>query len=104
MKKRPKTCVFKPGAYDKLLEMTDAGLLADKAPLWKRIQEKYNLNMHSYEELSSWIFGDAVFAWDYDFFADGTKARRLGFHEFVDTEQMFYGLLDELKAKKVIPL
>jgi nucleoside-diphosphate-sugar epimerase len=149
----------KPGAYDKLLEMTDAGLLAkatvwaatngqcanqafnitngdlfrwnelwpriaryfgiesapplqmslqtvmaDKAPLWKRIQEKYNLNMHSYEELSSWIFGDAVFAWDYDFFADGTKARRLGFHEFVDTEQMFYGLLDELKAKKVIPL
>jgi nucleoside-diphosphate-sugar epimerase len=149
----------KPGAYDKLLEMTDAGLLAkatvwaatngqcanqafnitngdlfrwnelwpriaryfgiesapplqmslqtvmaDKAPLWKRIQEKYNLNMHSYEELSSWTFGDAVFAWDYDFFADGTKARRLGFHEFVDTEQMFYGLLDELKAKKVIPL
>ena len=148
----------KPGAYDKLLEMTDAGLLAkatvwaatngqcanqafnitngdlfrwnelwpriaryfgmesapplqmslqtvmaDKGPLWKRMQEKYKLNMHSYEELSSWTFGDAVFGWDYDFFADGTKARRLGFHEFVDTEQMFYGLLDELKAKKVIP-
>ena len=149
----------KPGAYDKLLEMTDAGLLAkatvwaatngqcanqafnitngdlfrwnelwpriaryfglesapplqmslqmvmaDKSPLWKRMQEKYKLKMHSYEELSSWTFGDAVFGWDYDFFADGTKARRLGFHEFVDTEQMFYGLLDELKAKKVIPV
>ena len=149
----------KPGAYDKLLEMTDAGLLAkatvwaatngqcanqafnitngdlfrwnelwpriaryfgiesapplqmslqmvmaDKAPLWKRMQEKYKLKMHSYGELSSWTFGDAVFGWDYDFFADGTKARRLGFHEFVDTEQMFYGLFDELKAKKVIPV
>ena len=149
----------KPGAYDKLLEMTDAGLLAkatvwaatngqcanqafnitngdlfrwnefwpriaryfgmesapplqmslqmvmaDKGPLWKRMQEKYKLSMHSYEELSSWTFGDAVFGWDYDFFADGTKARRLGFHDFVDTEQMFYGLFDELKAKKVIPV
>ena len=149
----------KPGAYDKLLEMTDAGLLAkatvwaatngqcanqafnitngdlfrwnelwpriaryfgiesapplqmslqtvmaDKGPLWKRMQEKYKLSMHSYEDLSSWTFGDAVFGWDYDFFADGTKARRLGFHEFVDTEQMFYGLFDELKAKKVIPV
>jgi nucleoside-diphosphate-sugar epimerase len=148
----------KPGAYDKLLEMTDAGLLAkatvwaatngqcanqafnitngdlfrwndlwpkiasyfgmqtapplsmslstvmaDKEPLWKSIQEKYGLTQHTYQELSSWPFGDAVFSWDYDFFADGTKARRLGFHEFIDTEQMFYGLFDELKAKKVIP-
>ena len=148
----------KPGAYDKLLEMTDAGLLAkatvwaatneqcanqafnitngdlfrwndlwpkiaayfgietapplnmslqivmaDKEPLWKQIQEKYGLNKHSYQELSSWIFGDAVFGWDYDFFGDGTKARRLGFYEFVDTEKMFFGLFDELKAMKVIP-
>lgn len=148
----------KPGAYDKLLEMTDAGLLAkatvwaatqpqcanqafnitngdlfrwndlwpkianyfeletapplqmalplvmaDKESLWQRIQEKYGLNKHTYQELSSWHFGDAVFGWDYDFFADGTKARRLGFHEFIDTEQMFYSLFDELKAKKVIP-
>jgi len=148
----------KPGAYDKLLEMTDAGLLAkatvwaatnkqcanqafnitngdlfrwndlwpkiagyfgmktaaplsmslstvmaDKGPLWKSIQEQYGLAQHTYQELSSWPFGDAVFSWDYDFFADGTKARRLGFHEFIDTEQMFYGLFDELKAKKVIP-
>lgn len=148
----------KSGAYDKLLEMTDAGLLAkatvwaatneqcanqafnitngdlfrwndlwpkiakyfeletapplsmslpvvmaDKEPLWKSIQEKNGLARHTYRELSSWAFGDAVFGWDYDFFADGTKARRLGFHEFIDTEQMFYGLFDELKAKKVIP-
>lgn len=148
----------KPGAYDKLLEMTDAGLLAkatvwaatneqcanqafnitngdlfrwndlwpktaayfdmetapplqmslqtvmaDKETLWKQIQQKYRLNKHSYQELSSWAFGDAVFSWDYDFFGDGTKARRLGFHEFIDTEQMFFKLFDELKAKKIIP-
>lgn len=50
------------------------------------------------------VFGDAVFGWDCDFFGDGTKARRLGFHEFVDAGQMFFELFGELKAKKVIPL
>jgi len=148
----------KPGAYDKLIEMTDAGLLAkatvwaatspqcanqafninngdlfrwndmwsaiagyfgmetapplqmplqtimaDKASLWQAMQEKYGLEKHTYQELSSWAFGDFVFSWDYDFFADGTKARRMGFYEFIDTEVMFYNLFDELRQKKVIP-
>lgn len=148
----------KPGAYDKLLEMTDADLLAkatvwaatqpqcanqafnitngdlfrwnelwptiaayfeldtapplsmslqtvmaDKEPIWKRIQEKYGLNEHAYQEVSSWAFGDTVFSWNYDFIGDGSKARRLGFHEFIDTQQMFVSLFDILRQQKVIP-
>nr|WP_294874833.1 SDR family oxidoreductase [uncultured Pedobacter sp.] len=147
----------KPGAYDKLMEMTDAGLLAkatvwaatnpecanqafninngdlfrwnelwpkiaayfdmevaaplqmplqtvmaDKEELWKSLQEEHGLN-YSYKDLSSWAFGDFVFSWDYDFFADGTKARRMGFHEFIDTEKMFYDLFDEMRRRKIIP-
>lgn len=149
----------KPGAYDKLMEMTDAGLLAkatvwaatnpecanqafninngdlfrwndlwpkialyfgldvapplpmslqivmaDKADLWMAIQNKYSLAKHSYETLSSWGFGDFVFSWDYDFFADGTKARLAGFHEYVDTEKMFYSIFDDFKRNNIIPL
>lgn len=148
----------KAGAYDKLLEMTDATLLAkatvwaatdprcanqafnitngdlfrweelwpklagwfgletapplpmnlqvimnDKEELWKKIQEKYGLEQHSYESLSSWIFGDAVFGWDYDMFGDSSKSRRFGFHEYVETEQMFYQLFEEMRNKKIIP-
>lgn len=148
----------KPGAYDKLMEMTDAGLLAkatvwaatseqcanqafnitngdlfrwndmwpkiaayfgmevapplqlplrevmkDKAELWKDIQQQHQLAPHSYEALSSWGFGDFVFAWDYDFIGDGSKARRFGFHEFIDTEQMFFRLFDDFRKSKVIP-
>lgn len=148
----------RPGAYDKLLELTDADLLAkatvwaatnpqcanqafnitngdlfrwndlwpkiaayfelgtaaplhlnlqtvmaDKEPLWKSMQEKYDLAKVDYAAVSSWAFGDAVFGWDYDFFGDGSKARRLGFHEFVDTERMLYTLFDELKHKRIIP-
>lgn len=148
----------KPGAYNTLMEMTDAGLLAkatvwaattpacanqafnitngdlfrwndlwpklaayfgleaapplplplqtvmaDKAPLWQTLQEKHGLVKHDSTQLSAWPFADFVFSWDYDFFADGSKARRFGFHEYVDTEQMFYRLFDTLRRERVIP-
>jgi nucleoside-diphosphate-sugar epimerase len=147
----------KAGAYDKLLEMTDAGLLAkatvwaatdarcanqafninngdlfrwnemwpaiadyfgletapplplslpvvmaDKEPLWNKMKEQYGLQ-HNYSEVSSWVFGDFVLNWDYDMFADGSKARRFGFHEFIDTREMFFRIFDEFRARKVIP-
>ncbi|MFC4943690.1 SDR family oxidoreductase [Pseudonocardia sp. GCM10023141] len=147
----------RPGAYDTLMEMTDAGLLAratvwaatdprcadqafninngdlfrwhtlwpkiarwfdldvapplpmplatvmaDKGPLWDAMVDTYDLK-YGYDAVSSWAFGDFVFSWDYDFFADGSKARRFGFHEFVDTESMFLTIFDDLRARKVIP-
>jgi nucleoside-diphosphate-sugar epimerase len=148
----------KPGAYDKLLEMTDAGLLAratvwaatdprcanqafninngdlfrwselwpklgawfgletapplpmslsvvmaDKEPLWDGMVRKHGLAATPYREVSSWGFADFVFSWDYDLFADGSKARRFGFHEYVDTERMFYGLFEDLRRRRIIP-
>ena len=48
-------------------------------------------------------FGDFVFSWDYDFFADGSKARRFGFHEYVDSEAMFLGIFADLRRRRIIP-
>ncbi|PRX11391.1 UNVERIFIED_ORG: nucleoside-diphosphate-sugar epimerase [Martelella mediterranea] len=148
----------KPGAYDSLLEMTDAGLLAratlwaattpecanqaynitngdlfrwsemwpkiaayfdmetapplpmslatvmdDKEDLWNRMVAEHDLAAHPYRAVSSWAFADGVFGWDYDFFADGSKARRHGFYEFVDTEAMFMAVFDNLRDRKIIP-
>jgi nucleoside-diphosphate-sugar epimerase len=148
----------KPGAYDALLEMTDAGLLAratvwaatderaanqafninngdlyrwsemwpkiarhfdlevapalpmslevvmaDKEPVWEAMVGKHGLAPHAYSEVSSWRFGDAVFSWDYDVIADGSKARRLGFHDYVETETMFTAVFDDLRRRRVIP-
>ena len=148
----------KPGAYDKLLEMTDAGLLAratlwaatdprcanqafninngdlfrwnelwpkiarwfdletapplpmslsvvmaDKEPLWQTMIEKHGLQRTPYKDVSSWGFGDFVFSWDYDLFADGSKARRFGFHEYVETEAMFMNIFADLRRRRVIP-
>lgn len=148
----------KSGAYDKLIEMTDAGLLArattwaatesraanhafninngdlfrwndmwpkiaryfdmevaapmplqlstimaDKEPLWNSMVEKYSLARTPYKDVASWPFADFVFSWDYDFFADGGKARRLGFHDYVDSEEMFFRLFDDLRRHRIIP-
>ncbi|KGE20099.1 SDR family oxidoreductase [Paenibacillus wynnii] len=148
----------KPGAYNSLLEMTDANLLAratvwaatdercanqafnitngdlfrwnelwpkiatffeldtapplpmslevvmaDKESLWNFMVKKYDLSRNSYKDVSSWRFGDFVFSWDYDFFSDSSKARRLGFHDFIDTEKMFMDIFEEFRQRKVIP-
>ncbi len=148
----------KPGAYDSLLEMTDAGLLAratvwaateprcanqafninngdlfrwselwpkiaryfeldiapplpmslavvmaDKEALWQELQRQHQLQPVPYGDLSSWGFADFVFSWNYDMFADGSKARRYGFHEYVETEAMLMRLFDELRSCRIIP-
>ena len=85
------------------LQMPLQTVMADKGDLWKTVQQKYKLEPHGYEQLSSWAFGDFVFSWDYDFFADGSKARHLGFHEYQDTEKMFYNLFDTLRSERAIP-
>ncbi|MEW4370480.1 SDR family oxidoreductase [Paenibacillus kandeliae] len=78
-------------------------MMQDKEPVWQHMIEMYDLQPHPYSDVSSWAFGDFVFSWDYDFFADGSKARRLGFHEFVHTEQMFWDIFDELRRQRIIP-
>jgi len=148
----------KPGAYTSLIEMTDAGLLAeatvwaattpecanqalninngdlfrwdemlpkiadffeldvapplpmsmdvvmaDKESVWDRLVAKHGLEPTPYSDVSSWAFGDFVFGWDYDVIADGSKARRLGFHRHVETEQMFLDIFRDLRARKIIP-
>lgn len=148
----------KPGAYDTLLEMTDAGLLAratvwaamdprcanqafnitngdlfrwnemwpkiatmfdlevapplsmsldtvmaDKEGLWNKMVAKHNLAPTPYRDVSSWRFGDFVFGWDYDFFADGSKARRFGFYDFVQTDTMFADIFADFRRRRIIP-
>jgi hypothetical protein len=85
------------------LQMSLSVVMADKEPLWKDMVARYGLEPHPYQDVSSWAFGDAVFSWDYDMFADGSKARRFGFHDYVETEGMFMGIFEDLRRRKIIP-
>ncbi|APU15128.1 MULTISPECIES: SDR family oxidoreductase [Actinoalloteichus] len=85
------------------LPMSLTTIMADKEPLWDSVVRRNGLAAHSYAEVSSWPFADAVFSWDYDMFGDGSKARRYGFHEYVQTEQMFMDVFTELRDRRIIP-
>lgn len=85
------------------LPLSLATVMADKENLWKSMIEKYGLVNTPYDDVSSWAFGDFVFSWDYDFFADGSKARRFGFHDFIDTETMFMDIFRNLRDRKILP-
>ena len=77
--------------------------MADKGPVWERIVARHGLQPHRYEDLAGWGFGDFVFGSDYDHISDMGKARRAGFFETVDSEQMFLDLFARLREQRIIP-
>ncbi|MGB8664653.1 MAG: SDR family oxidoreductase [Serratia inhibens] len=78
-------------------------MMADKATLWQTLAQQHDLAVADYQAVTGWRFADFVFSWDYDMFADGSKARRFGFTQFVETEAMFLALFDEFRQRKIIP-
>ena len=42
-------------------------------------------------------------AGDYAMLAEGSKARRFGFHEYVYTEDMFLEILIQFRGRKIVP-
>lgn len=85
------------------LPMPLTEVMADKAELWDQLVADHHLEPTKYSDVSSWQFGDFVFAWDYDVIADGSKARRAGFHEYVDTGSMFLRIFQDLRDQRLIP-
>ena len=85
------------------LPMVLADVMADKEPLWDALVARHGLARTPYRDVSCWRFGDAVFSWDYDLIADGSRARRLGFHEHVDTEAMFTRTFAALRRLRILP-
>jgi nucleoside-diphosphate-sugar epimerase len=80
-----------------------AEFMADKGTLWDDLVRRHGLRPHRYEQVASWPFGDFVFGCEYDVISDVTKARLFGFHEAVDTEEMFARMFRGLKEQRYIP-
>ena len=85
------------------LPMSLTAVMADKGRLWGEMVERYGLLPTPYSDVSSWGFGDFVFAWDYDVIADTSKSRRAGFHEYVETQEMFIGIFESMREARIIP-
>ena len=80
-----------------------AEMMADKGHLWDSLTQKFGLRPYRLDQLVSWGFGEFVFRIPYDTISDTTKARCYGFHDVVETEEMFRRKFTELRDQKYIP-
>jgi nucleoside-diphosphate-sugar epimerase len=77
--------------------------MADKAALWAKMTEKYGLEPIAYDHLVSWGFGDFIFHSAFDNISSTIKARRQGFHDCIDSEDMFTQFFEDLRKRRIIP-
>jgi len=89
-------------------------VMADKGPVWERIMARHGLQ-YGYEELvTSWEFADMIFAsgshpslghgaTTESILVSTIKARRHGFHDCIDTAEMFLEWLTEYQRRGALP-
>ena len=80
-----------------------ADYMTDKGPLWRRMIERHGLQDIPYEQLVSWPFADFIFNSGFDNISSTIKARQAGFHDCIDTEEMFRLFFAHLCQERVIP-
>ena len=69
---------------------------------------KYGLQAFAFDRAPGWAQDDYApphsrFACEYDLISDPLKIQHYGFHETIDSEQMFRRILARMRAEKVIP-
>jgi hypothetical protein len=64
---------------------------------------KNSLRDYPFRDAAAWPFGEALFNIEYDVMSDTTKARRFGFQEVVETEEMRMRMMEDLQELRFIP-
>ena len=77
--------------------------MADKGALWEAMVKKHALKPYKFADVVAWPFGDYVFNCNWDVMTNVTKSRLHGFHEVVDSEEMFVRLLRRFREERIVP-
>ena len=77
--------------------------MRDKAGVWDRIVERHGLLRVPLSERAVWSYADFNLARGYDIMSSTLKLRQHGFHECMDTEQMFLEHFARFRAQRAIP-
>ncbi|HVY99057.1 MAG TPA: SDR family oxidoreductase [Dongiaceae bacterium] len=77
--------------------------MADKAPVWNEIVARHGLRPYAYQDIAQWGFGDFIFKTPFDNITSTIKARRYGFADCIDSEDMFVELFESLQRDRIIP-
>lgn len=77
--------------------------MQDAGPIWDRLVKEHGLAPHSLREIASWWHTDSDLGRPFENFADLSRARLLGFHEYRQSHDSFTQLFDRLRAERLIP-
>ncbi len=77
--------------------------LADAAPVWKSIAEKYHLAQPDIHMLTSAWHTDADLGRPIEVITDMSKSRKLGFTRYQASEDSFFDLFANLREARLIP-
>ncbi|MFD1557476.1 SDR family oxidoreductase [Paraburkholderia silviterrae] len=77
--------------------------MADKGEVWDALVKQHGLRNYAYEQIVSWKFGDAIFKTTFDNITSTIKARKHGFADCIDSEEMYLEMLTELRSNRYIP-
>jgi nucleoside-diphosphate-sugar epimerase len=78
-------------------------VMADRQPLWAATVAKYGLQEFTFAELASWDYANMILSLERDVISSTIKIRQAGFADCIDSEQCLFEMLDELRARKIIP-
>jgi nucleoside-diphosphate-sugar epimerase len=74
--------------------------MRDKASLWADLTRKHGLVV-PFKDMVNWDW--ASFRLAYEIHTSTIKIRKAGFHECLDSDDRFFELFDEMRARKFIP-
>jgi|SRR6266566_1596065 len=77
--------------------------MADKDPIWERIVRRHKLKPRRLGRVVLWAFGDFVFCQSCDVISSMTKIRTAGFHDTVDTEDLYLAILQQYREAGILP-
>jgi hypothetical protein len=77
--------------------------LVRKEAVWRRLVERHDLVPTTLSARVLWPYADYLFAPEWDIISSVSKARRLGFHDSVDSAQMFLDLFESFRRDRIIP-
>jgi nucleoside-diphosphate-sugar epimerase len=77
--------------------------MADKEPVWQRVVTKHGLRPYRLSDITSWPYADWQFSKPVNSYLSTIKARRYGFHDCLDTEEMYTDWLARLRRNRIVP-
>ena len=80
-----------------------AQVMQGRDAVWDRVRERYGLLPRSLSSVASWGYLDATLERTWDEILSTTKARKLGFHDWEDSEARLLALIGEYRAARILP-